>query len=300
MANYKWLAGIPTIALGSFVGMQAMSDNVADANETDVAEKDYTVWEATPVEDINLKMDGMNNYKVVWGDTLYNIAMKANIGVDDIMQVNQDRIQDADVIYDGQSIKIPIDKYNEGKTYVAEPSKDVDYDQSSHNGTDNSSTKSDDKSDNQSSDKSNDKSDDKSDDDVKTNIDDSSKDMNKDGTNKKPKTDIDMLDINDNGEFVDVTHMTRFDEGDEYLEIKFKHPSLFNGLKVHVDSSRDKVYISSNDAEKLNKRIEAFNKGEYKAPKDNKGKVTQHTIDKAVPAPTEDGTVFKAKEVKDK
>lgn len=90
MSKYKWLA--PVIATSIIVGGVG---GTAHAKE----------WKANSPDDISINGP---SYNVQWGDTLTNLAIASDSDVDTIVQLNQPKIQNPDLILAQDNILLPV------------------------------------------------------------------------------------------------------------------------------------------------------------------------------------------------
>jgi len=107
----KWL--IPL----SFAGALIITPHMAHASE------ENNVWHATPAED--MQVDTSNpNYEVKWGDTLFNLGIRTGVSVDDLFQMNQDKITNVDDIQAHSTLTIPTGYQYKNKGENIDKSKD--------------------------------------------------------------------------------------------------------------------------------------------------------------------------------
>src|SRR5699024_7804618 len=280
MSSFKLFVAIPTLTLGYALTHGALADDATAAETEHTDNTQYKVWKATPVESMDVDVDDNHQYQVKWGDTLYNLAMKTNTNLNEIIQANQ--MDNPNEIYEGETIEIPIDDLNHGQHYNVQVQPDDDQN------TNNNDTSSDNRSENKSNtdnktpdytaSSNNDKaSDDKS---IETNADNTSSKKSNDSDEKVSKLSID-------GKYVNISHMADVKKSDGKLKIDFKHPELFKGLNITV-LSEDTIAMPKDDTETLNERIDEYNDGNYQAPEDAKTKVNENDVPKVQSAPKPD------------
>lgn len=90
MSKYKWLA--PVIATSIIVGGVG---GTAHAKE----------WKVNSPDDMSITGP---SYNVQWGDTLTNLAIASDSDVNTIVQLNQPKIQDPDLILAQDNILLPV------------------------------------------------------------------------------------------------------------------------------------------------------------------------------------------------
>lgn len=90
MSKYKWLA--PVIATSIIVGGVG---GTAHAKE----------WNANSPDDVSINGP---SYNVEWGDTLTNLAIASDSDVESIVQLNQPKIQNPDLILAQDNILLPV------------------------------------------------------------------------------------------------------------------------------------------------------------------------------------------------
>lgn len=100
--GFKWL--IPL----SFAGVISITPHMANANEQD------KVWKATPVEEMDVDTSN-SQYKVKWGDTLFNLGIRTGSDVKELFNMNQDKISNVDDIQAHTTLNIPTGYHYKGE-----------------------------------------------------------------------------------------------------------------------------------------------------------------------------------------
>lgn len=100
--GFKWL--IPL----SFAGVMLITPHMANANEQD------KVWKATPVEEMDVDTSN-SQYKVKWGDTLFNLGIRTGSDVKELFNMNQDKISNVDDIQAHTTLNIPTGYHYKGE-----------------------------------------------------------------------------------------------------------------------------------------------------------------------------------------
>jgi len=100
--GFKWL--IPL----SFAGVMFITPHMANANEQD------KVWKATPVEEMDVDTSN-SQYKVKWGDTLFNLGIRTGSDVKELFNMNQDKISNVDDIQAHTTLNIPTGYHYKGE-----------------------------------------------------------------------------------------------------------------------------------------------------------------------------------------
>lgn len=90
----KWLVPL------SFAGALVLTPHMANASEQDKA------WHATPAEDMDVDTSNPH-YQIKWGDTLFNLGIHTGSSVEELFNMNQDKISDVNNIQAHDVITIP-------------------------------------------------------------------------------------------------------------------------------------------------------------------------------------------------
>ena len=97
----KWL--IPL----SFAGVMLITPHMAKADSNEV-------WRATPVEQMNVDTSNPK-YEVKWGDTLYNLGIRTGSDVEQLFNLNSDKITDVNTIHAHDILTIPTGYHYKGE-----------------------------------------------------------------------------------------------------------------------------------------------------------------------------------------
>lgn len=98
----KWLVPL------SFAGMMILTPHMANANEQN------KVWRATPVEEMDVDTSNPQ-YKVKWGDTLFNLGIRTGSDVNQLFNMNKDKISNVNDIKAHSIINIPTGYHYKGE-----------------------------------------------------------------------------------------------------------------------------------------------------------------------------------------